>query len=69
MAAFDTHRTAYGAHGLFGRLGFPLAALVGAASSWNDTRMTRNELQKLSDRELNDIGLVRGDIEHIATGR
>jgi len=69
MAAYDSHRTAFGANGLFGRLGFPLASLVGAASSWNDTRMTRNELQKLTDRELNDIGLMRGDIEEIANGR
>ncbi|MFZ9119851.1 MAG: DUF1127 domain-containing protein, partial [Paracoccaceae bacterium] len=27
---------------------------------------TRNTLSRLSDRELNDIGLCRGDIERIA---
>jgi len=33
-------------------------------------RMTRNALGKLSDRELDDIGLCRGDIDQIdANGR
>ena len=32
---------------------------------WNDRRVTRNALSKLSDRELNDIGLCRGDVEWI----
>ncbi|MDC1297520.1 DUF1127 domain-containing protein, partial [Octadecabacter sp.] len=35
---------------------------------WNDARMTRNSLNKLSARELDDIGLMRGDIEGIARG-
>jgi len=34
--------------------------------AWNDQRMTRNALSKLSNRELDDIGLVRGDIDAIA---
>jgi uncharacterized protein YjiS (DUF1127 family) len=33
---------------------------------WNDARITRNALSQLSLRELNDIGLVPGDIERIA---
>ena len=35
-------------------------------SNWNNARVTRNELSQLSDRELNDIGLVRGDIDRIS---
>ena len=31
--------------------------------AWNDARITRKALGKLSDRELDDIGLCRGDIE------
>jgi uncharacterized protein YjiS (DUF1127 family) len=31
--------------------------------AWNDARVTRKALNKLSDRELDDIGLCRGDIE------
>ena len=32
-------------------------------SAWNDARITRRALSKLSDRELDDIGLCRGDVE------
>ena len=35
---------------------------------WADVRETRNELNRLTDRELNDIGLARGDIERVARG-
>lgn len=38
-----------------------------AASTWNDARMTRKALGRLSDHELDDIGLCRGDIETIGT--
>ena len=34
-------------------------------SAWNDARVTRTTLAKLSNRELDDIGLCRGDIEMI----
>ncbi|KIC10233.1 hypothetical protein RA19_10940 [Leisingera sp. ANG-M1] len=33
-----------------------------ALVEWNETRQTRNALDKLSDAQLADIGLVRGDI-------
>ncbi len=66
MAAFDTTRTAYGAPGLFGRMGAAVNTVFAAAVAWNDARATRNALAKLSDRELEDIGLVRGDIDDVA---
>ena len=48
----------------------PIAAavnhLVAAVTRWNDARVTRKALSRLTDRELNDIGLVRGDIDHIS---
>ena len=34
--------------------------------NWNDSRVTRNALLQLSARELNDIGLVPGDIDKIS---
>lgn len=37
-------------------------------SAWNEARVTRYELTRLSDRELDDIGLARGDIERVARG-
>ena len=67
MAAFDTTRTAYGAPGLFGRIGAAVNTVFAAVVAWNDARATRNALAKLSDRELEDIGLVRGDIDEVAT--
>ena len=51
-----------------GIVGHVAASLVAMLSAWNDTRMTRRELSRLSDRELDDIGLCRGDIERIARG-
>ena len=50
------------------KAGFSLSSLFGAFAAWNDARLTRNSLNKLSARELDDIGLVRGDIEKIAQG-
>jgi uncharacterized protein YjiS (DUF1127 family) len=40
-------------------------ASIAAVKGWNDVRMTRNALGKLSDHELDDIGLCRWDIETI----
>jgi len=48
--------------------GFSVSSLIGTLVSWNDARMTRKSLNKLTARELDDIGLVRGDIEDIARG-
>lgn len=42
-----------------------LSNLIGAISAWNDARLTRKALAQLSDRELNDIGLERGDIDRM----
>lgn len=45
-------------------------AFFSGLRSWNDARVTRRELNMLTDRELADIGLLRADIERIAlTGR
>ena len=42
-----------------------IATTFEAFQHWNDVRRTRAVLSKLSDRELTDIGLCRGDIEDI----
>lgn len=62
MAAIITSSTS---HGLVGRIGSTLAALIGTVAAWNDARMTRKALSALSDRELEDIGLARGDIDTV----
>ena len=40
--------------------------IFGHFRSWNRIRQTRNELYTLSERELNDLGIARGDIPFIA---
>ncbi|MFN3954444.1 MAG: DUF1127 domain-containing protein [Pararhodobacter sp.] len=54
------------ADGVFGG-GFrvSLSDLFAAMVAWNDKRVTRRELSKLSDRELADIGLCRADIDQV----
>jgi len=39
------------------------SGLFASIAAWNDQRVTRKSLSRLTDRELDDIGLVRGDIE------
>jgi uncharacterized protein YjiS (DUF1127 family) len=34
--------------------------------TWNKVRQTRNELNALSNHELNDLGIARVDIPYIA---
>ena len=51
-----------------GGVGNIVASLFSMLSAWNEARVTRRELNSLSDHELNDIGVFRGDIERIARG-
>lgn len=39
---------------------------VSSVILWEQNRRTRNTLSKLSDHELEDIGLTRGDIDELA---
>ncbi|EAQ27347.1 DUF1127 domain-containing protein [Roseovarius sp. 217] len=62
MAALDStrsHTTNAGFGAVFSRVFSVLAA-------WNERRATRAALSRLSDRELDDIGLSRGDIDLVA---
>lgn len=40
-----------------------------APAKYSQYRQTYNSLNKLSDRDLWDMGICRGDIEDIAAGR
>ncbi|MFN3823502.1 MAG: DUF1127 domain-containing protein [Pseudorhodobacter sp.] len=65
MAAYETTRTApFGAITTFRIVQF-FGKVFAAVSGWNDARVTRNALGKLSDRELDDIGLCRDDINRL----
>lgn len=62
MASFDTTRPVAGLSA-----GNVFVNMFSAVAAWNDARITRNSLSKLTARELDDIGLSYGDIEKIAT--
>jgi len=65
MAATMTSRPApMGAITVY-RLVQSLTQVAHSFQTWNAGRVTRNALGKLSARELDDIGLCRGDIEMI----
>jgi uncharacterized protein YjiS (DUF1127 family) len=66
MAAFETTRTApFGAIATYNVVRF-FSDIASNVIAWNDARVTRNALGKLTDRELDDIGLSRSDIADIA---
>lgn len=67
MAAFETTRTApLGAITTYRFIQFVSSAFA-AVNNWNDARITRAALGKLTDRELDDIGLCRGDIDLVGS--
>lgn len=65
MAVIDTTRPTIAGTGIGTRLSGVIVALLAAYSDWSDKRSTRLELSKLTDRELDDIGLSRGDIDRV----
>ncbi|MFK7876623.1 MAG: DUF1127 domain-containing protein [Paracoccaceae bacterium] len=65
MAAIDTSRPAFGSASVANRLRFSVSSLIASVAAWNDMRNTRKALNALTDRELEDIGLARGDIETV----
>ncbi|MEM7644103.1 MAG: DUF1127 domain-containing protein [Pseudomonadota bacterium] len=56
MATFDSFRPAAATPGLF-------ATILGQIVAWNDRRVTHRMLSSLTDRELDDIGLTRKDLD------
>lgn len=41
------------------------SGMFATVSAWNDARVTRKALGRLSDRELDDIGLCRAEVNMI----
>ena len=68
MAIFDTNRTTYGTASAVNRFFATIGDVLASIVAWNDARVTRNALAGLTDRELDDIGLSRADIETVADG-
>ena len=65
MASFDTTRPMADGHHFGARLSNFFSGVVGTFAAWNDARVTRNALSRLSDHELDDLGLTRADIDSI----
>jgi uncharacterized protein YjiS (DUF1127 family) len=63
MSVFEVSRSASASQGLMAQV---YANTIGAYVAWKEARDTRAALDKLSDRELDDIGISRGDIDAIA---
>lgn len=66
MALLDTSRTAFGSIAAISWISRFFATATNAVVDWNDARITRDALSDLTDRELEDIGLCRGDIDGVA---
>lgn len=62
MAAIESSRAHTATAGSFGQF---FVSMITAVARWNDARRTRAALAQLTDRELEDIGLVRRDIHSI----
>ena len=58
MAFYDLTHTA-----TVGRLRRVVTQFAADLMAWREERATRAALGKLTDRELNDIGLKRGDLD------
>ena len=69
MTTFDTNRTTFGSTTVAARISGVFHSAIETAVSWNDARMTRNSLSSLTNRELEDIGLTRADIDLVARTR
>lgn len=63
MASYDTTRPTADGHLSGTRLFKIFTGFAGTLAAWNDARVTRNALSRLSEHELDDLGLTRGDIE------
>ncbi len=63
-ASVSSSAAPFGAISIFRSVQFVTVAAASVAA-WNNARITRKSLSKLSNRELDDIGLCRGDIDLI----
>ncbi len=69
MALLDLTRTPGRSALASDRFHSSISNAFGALAAWNDARRTRNVLSQLTNRELDDIGLIPGDISRIALRR
>lgn len=66
MSLYNTAHTDNEIAALGNRIGALIVDTISMLATWNDARLTRKTLSKLTDRELDDIGLTRGQIDAVA---
>ncbi|MCY4304335.1 MAG: DUF1127 domain-containing protein [Aestuariivita sp.] len=66
MAAIESTRHPLSATGVLGHIVSIIGSTITNIKKWYKVRSTRKVLSNLSDRELDDIGLQRSDIDRIA---
>lgn len=66
MSAYDTSHSSYGVASFANRTVAFISDTANSIRAWNDARITCKALTSLTDHELADIGLERGDIETIS---
>ena len=65
MAIIETSRPFGATPSLVRRLVAGMSDIFAVVADWNEARLTRQALSRLSDRELDDIGLTYSDIDSI----
>ncbi|MGA0715005.1 MAG: DUF1127 domain-containing protein [Gemmobacter sp.] len=69
MAIIETSRPFGATPSLVRRLVAGMSDIFAAVADWNEARLTRQALSRLSDRELDDIGLSRAEIDALTLPR
>ncbi|TNF22293.1 MAG: DUF1127 domain-containing protein [Rhodobacteraceae bacterium] len=66
MAVYEQSHAQIAIAGFADRIGRVILAMLGGLADWNAARRTRKILNRLSDAELDDIGLTRAQIDRVA---
>lgn len=66
MAVYEQSHAQIAIAGFADRIGRVVLLMLGAVADWNAARRTRKALEKLTDAELDDIGLTRAQIDRAA---
>ena len=66
MSVYENSHAQIAIAGVADRIGRVILAMVSSIRDLIDTRRTRKMLSRLTNAELDDIGLERGDIDRVA---
>ncbi|MGY3437739.1 MULTISPECIES: DUF1127 domain-containing protein [unclassified Marinovum] len=66
MSVYENSHAQIAIAGVADRIGRVILAMISSTRDLIDARRTHKMLSRLSDAELNDIGLERGDIDRVS---